>query len=91
MQRKPSATSHRQQTIVIANIRFVPKLKSAKTLVKRHRKLHLNMLLAKSGIASAAKQSISRAFLSSSDKSRRDLLLRFLSSDKSRRDDTLLT
>jgi hypothetical protein len=58
MQRKPSATSHRQQTIVIdyvelafANIRFVPKLKSAKTLVKRHRKLPTNMLLTKSVIA----------------------------------------
>jgi hypothetical protein len=33
MQRKPSSASYRQQTIVIANIRFVPQLKSAKTLV----------------------------------------------------------
>jgi hypothetical protein len=30
---KPSSASYRQQTIVIANIRFVPQLRSAKTLV----------------------------------------------------------
>jgi hypothetical protein len=47
---KPLSASYRQQTIVIANIRFVTQLKSAKTLVKRHRKLHLNMLLTKSVI-----------------------------------------
>jgi hypothetical protein len=53
MQRKPSSASYRQQTIVIANIRFVPKLKSTKTLV-----LTLTTISGESVIASAAKQSI---------------------------------
>jgi hypothetical protein len=60
MQRKLSSTSYRQQTIAIANIRFVPQLKSAKTLVLTLTTISGESVIgyAELAFASAAKQSI---------------------------------
>jgi hypothetical protein len=39
-----------QKVSVIANIRFVPQLKSAKTLVKRHREMLINIAVTKASL-----------------------------------------